>query len=294
LCFGITGVATFNIVLVSVYFVLGLGAVACSGFGLIILRRRKEERHARRLAIWGIGLPLGLLVLAPGCMGTVMYPVEPGARTRSQSFLKQIALALHGYHAEHHRFPPAAICATDGRPLLSWRVAILPFIEQEALYRQFRLDEPWDSPHNIGLLEQMPAIYGVPNGAPVSAVPHTTFYQAIVGPGTAFEPGATIHLPKDFPDGSSNTIVVVEAAHSVPWTKPEEIVYDPKQPLPALGGIFTGAQPFFMFGARQGYRGFNAALGDGSVRFIQSSVTSEETLRRLIVRNDDKPLGSDW
>ena len=72
---------------------------------------------------------------------------------------------MHNYHDTYGTFPPAA--TTDGadKPLLSWRVAILPFLEQQPLYEQFHLDEPWDSPHNKTLIEQMPQVYAIP-GSP--------------------------------------------------------------------------------------------------------------------------------
>ncbi|MBV9126015.1 MAG: DUF1559 domain-containing protein, partial [Planctomycetes bacterium] len=75
-------------------------------------------------------------------------------RIQSINNLKQIALAFHSMNDTYNFMPPAAICGKDGRPLLSWRVAILPYIEQQNLYNQFRLDEPWDSPTNKKLLAQ--------------------------------------------------------------------------------------------------------------------------------------------
>jgi hypothetical protein len=142
-------------------------------------------------------------------------------------------------------FPPPAICSKDGKPLLSWRVAILPYLREGKLYKQFKLDEPWDGPHNKKLLASMPKFY-----APVGVETkerYATFYQAIVGPGAAweFKPKAGIRFNAeglrwngDFTDGRTNTIGVVEAAKSVPWTKPEDVPYRPKGQLPKLGGLF--------------------------------------------------------
>ena len=78
--------------------------------------------------------------------------------------LKQIGRGMHIYHEVNGRLPPAAITDKDGKPLLSWRVAILPYVEQQALYNKFKLDEPWDSPHNKALIEEMPAVYACPSG----------------------------------------------------------------------------------------------------------------------------------
>src|SRR5262249_19882043 len=153
------------------------------------------------------------------------------------------------------------------------------------LYRQFKLDEPWDGPNNRKLLKRMPKIY-----APVGVEtrePHTTFYQALVGPGAAWEfkpkAGALfnaegIRFPRAFADGTSNTIGLVEAAKVVPWTKPEDVPFDPKGPLPRLGGLFTD--------------GFHAAFMDGSVRFLSRRV-SRDTLRAAATRAAGDILGGD-
>src|SRR5260370_17458575 len=159
-----------------------------------------------------------------------------------------MSLAVLGYHDPYQFLPPAAVCSKEnGKTLLSWRVLILPFIEEDNLYRQFKLDEPWDSPNNIKLLPRMPKIYA-PIGKKTKE-PYTTFYQAFVGPGAAMESrldknsflGAKgTSLPRDFLDGTSNTIGIVEAPEPVPWSKPADLPYDDKKPLPKVGGLFSG------------------------------------------------------
>jgi serine/threonine protein kinase/phage FluMu protein Com len=208
-------------------------------------------------------------------------------RAASENNLKQFALAMHNIQATYGSMSPAAI--TDkrtGKPLLSWRVAILPFIEQSALYRRFKLDEAWDGPNNSRLLPLMPKIFVVDGSK--KAEPNATFYQVFVGPKTAFEPTgkpsgpfgfAGRRLPADFTDGTSNTLLVVEAAKAVPWTKPADLPYDPGEPLPTLGGHFP--------------EGFNAAMADGSVRLIKNSV-AQSTLRAAITRNGGEIRGKDW
>jgi hypothetical protein len=185
---------------------------------------------------------------------------------------------LHNYHDANGRLPPAVVYGKDRKPLYSWRVLLLPYIEQEALYQQFKLDEPWDSPHNIGLLSQMPQVYG-PFKVGGRTEPGHTYYQVFVGPGTAFEEGKVVHLPEDFPDGTSNTILVVEAGRAVPWTKPEDLPYSPDGPLPPLGGISKG--------------GFRVSLGDASAREVSKN-TSHATIRAAITRNAGDQLGPDW
>ena len=197
-----------------------------------------------------------------------------GDRTRSQNNLKQIGLALHSYHDANKFLPPAGITDGDGKPLLSWRVAILPYVEQGALYQQFDLNKPWDHPTNKKLIAQMPAIYMVPGA---DAKEGETNYRVLVGPGTMFqvlkgEGGQPVRrtLITAAPDGTSNTIMAVEAAQPTIWTRPDDLPYDPKGQLPKFGVTPDG---------------FNALMGDGSVRFIRASVR-EDVLRPYLTGNN--------
>ena len=167
----------------------------------------------------------------------------------------------------------------NGKALYSWRVALLPFLEQEALYKQFKLAEPWDSPHNKKLLEPTPALYALPLPDNLAGMTH---YQVFTGPGTAFERDG-LTLKDDFPDGTSNTTLVVESAEPVPWTKPADLVYDPTGLLPALGAGFGIPNRLLCY--RVGQRpGFNVCFADGSGRFLLNT-TDERELRALITRN---------
>ena len=189
-----------------------------------------------------------------------------------------MAVAIYNYQDTHGILPPHAIYGKSGRPLISWRVLILPFVEQEELYKKFRLDESWDSPHNLALLSEMPRIYGRYDER-TTTEPYTTFYQVFVGSGAAFEGAEGMKLARDFPDGTSNTILIVEAGDAVPWTKPEDLPYEPDRPLPALGGLFKAT--------------IRAALADGSVHSFRRD-TSEATLRAAVTRNGGDSLGPDW
>lgn len=196
--------------------------------------------------------------------------------------LKQIAIALHGYHEAHCGLPPAEHRDKNGKPLLSWRVLLLPYLERQELFKQFHMDEPWDSPHNLQLLPEMPMVFA-PTGA-VEAPPHSTFLQVFVGKGTAFEQGGFV-MPDDFPDGTANTLVVVEAGIPVPWTKPADLPYDKDQPLPELGGVFKRQIGFSIKPAR--IHGLHTLLADGSVRFFPGE-PEEPRLRALITRNGNE------
>jgi Protein of unknown function (DUF1559) len=220
---------------------------------------------------------------------------EAAARVVSANNLKQIAFAMHAYAEAHDgRLPPAVLRDAQGKPLLSWRVLILPYLEKESLYQQFHLDEPWDGSHNIALLSSMPKIYSAPTELPGEArgESSSTFYQVFTGEGTAFEGSQGLRLPQDFNDGTSQTILVVEARQAVPWTKPDDLPYAAVEPLPLLGGVFTGESRFSLFGSNR-VKGFHAVMGDGSVHFFPST-TGEATLREAVIRNDGFPISSEW
>lgn len=221
-------------------------------------------------------------------------------RKQSVINLKRIALALHNYHSAHNRFPtPVLYGGASGKVPYSWRVAILPYLEHNPLYQQYNFDEPWDGPTNRKLLDKMPEFYSYPalDGSPASRT--NTAYFVFTGKGTALSlsshavdtagspagaskspPGTVVPrsapgsgppgpMIMEFLDGTSNTILAVEAKRDVPWTKPEDIPFDAEGPLPELGGYSPN--------------GFNAAFADGAVRFLTNSM-SPTVLRALITR----------
>ena len=190
-------------------------------------------------------------------------------RTQSKNNLKQIGLAMHNYHAAYLRFPPAVVIGPDGKTPHSWRVEILPFLDQLELYEQYRMDEPWDSEHNKQLLEQIPDQYRCPED---DAFTTNSSYFALVGKGTVFENEKGQQI-RDVIDGTSNTVMVVESKKAVPWTKPEDIPIDFSKDLPKFGGFYDKSP------------GFNVLFCDGAVRFISSTI-DPEMLKRVMQRND--------
>ena len=149
--------------------------------------------------------------------------------------LKQIGLALHNYHDSFSSFPAVANFNKEGKPLLSWRVHLLPFLDQQDLYKEFHLDEPWDSEHNKKLIARIPSPFHCPSSKAAAGL---TTYLAPVGKDTMFT-GADKKLRlADVTDGTSNTIFVVEAddEHAVPWTKPADLPYDAAAPWKGLVG----------------------------------------------------------
>lgn len=196
----------------------------------------------------------------------------------SSNNLKQIALAVISYADEHKGQLPADIRDKDGKVLLSWRVLLLPYLEEGPLFKQFKLDEPWDSPTNRKLLERMPKVFASPR-VTVKAAGHTV-YQGFAGPGALFEPGRTLVFPASIPDGTSNTILAVEASTAQPWTKPADLPFDEKKDLPDVGKAY-GSKPL-------------AALCDGSVRTLDLTKTSPQTLKAAITTSGGEVLGTDW
>src|SRR5262249_45374384 len=157
---------------------------------------------------------------------------------------------------------------------MSWRVALLPYIEQMNLYNQFNFEEPWDSPNNIKLLPHIPEVYK-PRGA--TAPPGHTFMQVFTGPQTPFRDNGGLRMVQ-FTDGTSNTILVAEAGDAVPWTKPAGMPFDMVGPLPKLGALDP--------------RGFMALFADGSVRWIRRG--NDQGLRLAICPDDGQMLPFDW
>ena len=207
-----------------------------------------------------------LLALA---IPAVQVARQAARRTQSANNLKQIALAFHNYYNIHNRFPTTVMLGPDGKTPHSWRVAILPFLEADPLYDQYRLDEPWDSEHNRRLLTRMPNTYRHPSDPPGSTV---SSYYGLSGQTSVFaKQGLTF---RQIIDGTSNTVLVVEARRRIPWTKPQDIPFVPAT-LPQLGGYQD--------------EGFQAAFCDGSVRFIAKSV-DDEILRRYFQFNDRQPI----
>jgi HEAT repeat protein len=224
-------------------------------------------------------------------------PDVQAARARGEENLRQIAVAMENFQQVLVHLPPAAVIGPQGKPLYSWRVLLLPFLDEDRLYKEFKLDEPWDSPHNKKLLARMPKVYAPVRGK--TKEPYSTYYQVLVGqdaafapppslppgrrglagvPGMPFNPQQVGRRITDLVRGTSNTLLLVEAAEAVPWTKPGDVAYDPKKPLPKLGGQFPD--------------GFHAAFADGKVYFIPRTV-DEKLVRGLASLSSYPDIGRD-
>jgi hypothetical protein len=158
-------------------------------------------------------------------------------------------------------------------PLLNWRVAILPFLGEEALFKEFKLDEPWDGDHNRKLISKMPRVYAPVRGTTKES--GMTYYQVFNGPDAPFNGMIGPRAPSAFQDGMAATFLVVEGGEPVTWTSPRDVDYDAKKPLPKLGGLFP--------------EGFHAAMGDGVVRFVPRGA-DEKAIRATITPSGNDPV----
>ena len=216
-------------------------------------------------------LDLGPLLSDKTTLLELLGPIGSRQTQRSNN-IRQLVLAMHNYESAYKSFPAYANFDEDGEPLLSWRVHILPFIEQNELYKQFKLDEPWNSPHNIELVSQMPEVYADPSRK-LADLNKAGMTRCVVpfGKGTMFhgEEGVTF---KQIKDGSSNTIgiVTVLPEKAVTWTQPidwDVDLEDPKQ------GILD-----------EEHEMTSVAFADGSVHFFGLETLNEQ-LRALLTKD---------
>jgi hypothetical protein len=201
------------------------------------------------------------------------------ARVQSTNNLKQIMIAMHTYHDVHRHFPAAYGMKKDRTKLLSWRVYVLPYLEQQPLYEQFHLDEPWDSEHNKKLVEKMPKIFASPSLPEELVKKGMASYVVPVGEKTVFEGSKAIGL-QNVTDGTSNTIGVLEAdaEHAVIWTKPDDLKIDFKAPKTGLEIWKSNNNGRFL-----------AAFCDGSIHALSDKIEAP-LLKRLLQMNDGEPI----
>lgn len=199
---------------------------------------------------------------------------DAAQRTATTNQFKELGLAMHNYEDQFKTLPPAIFRDKERKPLLSWRVHVLPYLGENELYKQFKLDEPWDSPNNKPLIDKMPVIFH--SNASKNGRPGMTNFVVLTGENTLF-PGDRAISFKEITDGTSNTLMIVEAddAAAVIWTKPEDLEFDVENPKKHLGNLHPNGI-------------FITTVGDGSVLQISAKTTSEEKMRNWLLRNDGK------
>ncbi|MCI0705109.1 MAG: protein kinase [Planctomycetia bacterium] len=186
-------------------------------------------------------------------------------REKSAANMRRIASAMQQYHNKYGRFPPAVVTDADGKPLYSWRVLILPYLGGDAanVYRRFHLNRAWDHPSNRPLLDQMPAVFASPGVKPGG---NATLYQVLTGEGGLFDSPEGRRL-EEITDGTVGTILFIEAADAVPWTKPVDLPFELGR-VPKLGGSSWSY----------------VAMAEGTVHFIPHQSLTPARLRGLFTR----------
>ena len=233
-----------------------------------------------------------LMVIATALVGlaALVVPAIPRAqqaarRSVCQGYLKQIVVALHYYHEIHGCFPPAVVRDESGRPLHSWRVLLLPYMEQQSLYASYRFDEPWDGPNNKKLHTAEMPYYSCPEHASGrgNKPPTDTCYVVAVGPHTAFPENRCVSL-SDISDDKGNTLLVVEVVNSgIHWMEPRDlhVTQMARQINPPRGqGISSLHGPHPPGGA-------NAVMVDGTVKFLDADQTADQIEAMLTIAGDE-------
>jgi Protein of unknown function (DUF1559) len=187
--------------------------------------RGTQPRRRRRMSVWTLMKLVAVFACSFALIAWLSQGVQSAreAARRSQCLCQycQILLALHNYHSEFNTLPPAYVADANGKPMHSWRVLLLPYMEQSALYNRYKFNEPWNGPNNITLLNSMPSTFACPSR--FSNPTNLTSYVAVTGPGTMF-PGAQSTKLADVTDGTSNTLMIVEISNvNIPWTAPVDL-----------------------------------------------------------------------
>ncbi len=193
------------------------------------------------------------------------------AHSQAMNNLKQLGLAMHYYHDANGRLPAVASFDKKNKPLLSWRVHLLPYLEHDQLYKEFHLDEPWDSEHNKKLIAKMPKVFANPANPRLAAEGKTT-YVAPVHSTAIFTGDLQGSRITDIADGTSITVLLVDVddADAVVWTKPDDLKFDPKEPAKGLSTRF-GDSYLFLF-------------ADGSVHTVTKKI-DKAMLNAIFTKN---------
>jgi len=218
------------------------------------------------------GILLALLLPA------VQQAREAARRAQCMNNLKQIGLALHNYHNMYNAFPPAYIADASGKPMHSWRVLILPFLEEGALHSEYNFSEPWDGPNNSRLMARMPKVYACPShgNAPGTT---TTDYAGVFGEHCILQGTQPVPI-SSITDGLSNTLLVGEASGAnIPWMKPDDIDVTKHPSLGDQAGFSGNHRGVVIF-----------LFGDGSVRSIPNTVNAD-ALKGAFTRDGNEPPG---
>ena len=245
------------------------------------------------ILLFGLALCFGAwdlikVLVVGGVVASLMLPAFTGdglasTRTRCENNLRQIGIAINLYEYEHGHYPPPFTTDENGRPLHSWRVLILPYLEMRDLFDQIDLTKPWNHPDNLRFADAMPQVFDCPK-ATESSPTFTTAYVAVTGHDTVWRPDATVST-RDVPDGTSKTVLVIECeAARTHWMAPNDVLFDDIVPVETTGEtmLLSGPHP-------------NSAVivfCDGHVQYVSNKLRAQ-TIRSLCSRNGNDDDNAD-
>lgn len=255
---------------------IGFGCVVAVA---VVIRRNRFTEALIVVALAGITISLFL--------PAVQFGPRKGRRPPCTNNLRQIAAAMVVYESTYESLPPPYISDAKGKPMHSWRVLLLPFLDEQELYDQYRFDEPWDGPNNKKLHDRIVEVYRCPDDHPARAskLARETSYVVVVGPGTVFSGGRRNKMSiADVAngDGASNTILIVEVHSSgIHWMEPRDLDFA------TMDFQINGKKGVSISSKHAG--GAMVVMVDGSVRYLDDK-TPPKDIERLITIRDDAPL----
>jgi prepilin-type processing-associated H-X9-DG protein len=233
--------------------------------------RKSSLKNKLGCAVASVGAVLGLAAL----LLPMIFAARSGAKLNTcNNHLKQLGIALLNYESVYKSFPPAYVADADGKPMHSWRVLLLPFLERQDVYKKYDFNEPWNGPHNRQLAGEMDSVFRCPEATGDS---QETSYVAVVGSDTGW-PGATPIKIRDMKDGPSKTIAIVEVANSgINWMEPRDLKL-----IEAMQGVTVpGHGPGLKISSNHAAGGANVGYFDAHVSFLPVGF-SPEVLRGLL------------
>ncbi len=238
----------------------------------------KMSTMTRRIIGWGISL-LVIGILVGMLLPVTRRGVRPAARrVACMNNMRQLVLAMHNYEASNGHFPPAYIADDDGSPMHSWRVLILPFLDQQDLFERYSMDEPWDGPNNRLLADEISSVFECYSHSRQEHEKNYTNYCLVTGKGTLFEADET----RDFgeiKDGSSNTVILVEVNHGdIQWMEPRDLTVD------EAVNVFERASSDDQVNHHAGIQ--NVTFADGSTQSLSATSTRDELLKLFLIADE--------
>jgi len=247
-----------------------------------------EKRSEIRKSLGVVAVSITILIGSVAVFAAISFVVlplikgDPNLTDRKESArrLSQISQALNLYHDTYGSYPPAVIYDSNGLPMHSWRVLILPFLDEQTIYDQYKFDEPWNGPNNSMLINQMPPVFASPANEIGSNLAETS-YMVIVGPNTPFPPKGKTVTRKSISDGTQNTILVAEIIdNGTIWISPTDLVaanmvFDIDSPDGEIESRYPG--------------GAQVAMANDDVVFLPDR-TSRRIVRSLTTANGDEGI----